>query len=70
MSMAVWIAADQSEVRVGDYVAVNRSPDSIGRIVGVCEITGRPQVEITEGPGTGRTETMFVSQILTKAQRY
>lgn len=68
-SPAVWIAADSSEVRIGDQVAVDLDADAIGIIVGVNPDHGRPDVRLTSGPRAGKTVTVWPYQILLKVPR-
>lgn len=68
-SMAVWIAADSSEVRIGDHVALDLGPDVVGVIAGVCPDRGRPEVRLTEGARVGKTVTVWPYQILLKVPR-
>ena len=68
-NLAVWIAADSSEVRIGDHVAVDLYPDAVGVIVGVNPDRGRPDVRLTEGARAGKTVTVWPYQILLKVQR-
>lgn len=66
-----WVVASEEEVFIGDFVALARHPDSVGRIVGVAgDHTGVPSVELVEGPNQGRTVVVWPSDILLKLQRH
>lgn len=68
-SPTLWIAESGEGVSVGDYVALNLNPDSVGLIVGVCPDHGLPRIKLTEGVGTGRRVTAWPAQILMKVHR-
>lgn len=64
-----WIVGSRGdEVTIGDHVALDINPGSIGVIKGVSA-HGLPEVTITEGSGAGSTRAMFPGQILMKVHR-
>lgn len=70
MSETFWIIASGQGVKVGDYVALARHPDSVGRIVGVSgDHTGSPSVELVEGPQFGKVVIVWPSDILLRIRR-
>lgn len=65
---ARWFVVNGAEVTIGDHVALDISPDSVGVIKGVSA-HGLPEVTITKGAGAGSTRAMFPGQILMKVHR-
>jgi hypothetical protein len=69
-----WLAASsgpdgvREAVAIGDYVALERHADSVGKIVGVAELD-KPFVQLIEGPGRGRFVSVDAAEILLKVQR-
>ena len=65
-----WVAGNGEMVSVGDYVALELTRSSVGRIIAVADDhTGRPVVMITEGKGAGNTITVWPAQMLLKVLR-